>query len=140
MIEVVNIRNLPGYPSSIKLEEHQVYVGRANAYSGMKQSPLRNPYQHYSARELSISEFKTCFMRVVKGKRQGKIMDNNGTDQNASAGEICDELDRMRELIEKHGKLQIICWCKPLACHGDVIKDYLEGAHREKEAKASNKG
>lgn len=26
----------------------------------------------------------------------------------------------------KKGKI-LACWCKPAECHGDIIKEYLEG-------------
>jgi hypothetical protein len=30
------------------------------------------------------------------------------------------------ELYKEKGKLELVCWCNPLACHGDIIKEYLE--------------
>lgn len=40
---------------------------------------------------------------------------------------VCQELNRLKQkaLI---GDLVLACWCKPLSCHGDVIKQYLEWA------------
>lgn len=41
------------------------------------------------------------------------------------------ELERLLGLA-KTGPLALACYCKPLACHGDVIKRalaYLEGGH-----------
>ena len=36
------------------------------------------------------------------------------------------ELERREELNRKGG-LVLICWCAPSKCHGDVIKELLEG-------------
>lgn len=33
-----------------------------------------------------------------------------------------DELNRLTDLYEENGnKLDLVCWCAPKACHGDVI-------------------
>ena len=40
-------------------------------------------------------------------------------------GVVKAELLRLVELSKK-GDLVLVCWCKPLACHGDVIKDAVE--------------
>jgi len=40
-------------------------------------------------------------------------------------GVVKEELIRLAEL-SKEGDLTLICWCTPLPCHGDVIKDALE--------------
>jgi hypothetical protein len=39
--------------------------------------------------------------------------------------EILNELMRLMSLAME-GDLILICWCAPLACHGDVIKECLE--------------
>jgi hypothetical protein len=35
----------------------------------------------------------------------------------------------LRQLLRnaRHSDLNLVCWCAPQACHGDVIKQYLEG-------------
>ena len=35
------------------------------------------------------------------------------------------ELQRLIDLYEEHGKLTLVCWCAPLACHGDVISQAI---------------
>jgi len=29
------------------------------------------------------------------------------------------------------GKVTLICWCKPLACHGDFLRPYIEDIAKE---------
>ena len=38
------------------------------------------------------------------------------------------ELDRLFDLVQKQ-ELNLICWCAPKSCHGDIIKDYLIWRH-----------
>lgn len=39
--------------------------------------------------------------------------------------EAFDEINRLID-IAREGDLTLICWCAPKACHGDVIKEYIE--------------
>lgn len=41
-------------------------------------------------------------------------------------GEVFEELLRLLALEMKYGELALVCHCKPLACHGDVIIKALE--------------
>lgn len=36
------------------------------------------------------------------------------------------ELNRLKHLHKKQGKLNLFCWCVPKKCHAEIIKDYLE--------------
>jgi len=38
---------------------------------------------------------------------------------------VCDELRRLRRLLEQNGKLTLVCWCAPKLCHAEVIKEIL---------------
>lgn len=35
-------------------------------------------------------------------------------------------LDEIRKIEKKHKTCYLVCWCKPLPCHGDVIKEILD--------------
>ncbi len=35
------------------------------------------------------------------------------------------ELDRLRKLYKKHGKLRLFCWCAPKRCHAETIKQLI---------------
>ena len=37
------------------------------------------------------------------------------------------ELERIRQIYKKHGRLRLFCWCAPLRCHAETIRDYLTG-------------
>ena len=36
------------------------------------------------------------------------------------------ELNRLKEIHQKYGKLNLFCWCAPKKCHAETIKQYLE--------------
>jgi hypothetical protein len=38
------------------------------------------------------------------------------------------ELERLLQLSQA-GPLELVCWCAPLACHADVIREALLGMH-----------
>lgn len=38
---------------------------------------------------------------------------------------VCQELNRLKRLSES-GSVNLVCWCSPKSCHGDVIKNCLE--------------
>lgn len=36
------------------------------------------------------------------------------------------EIERIAELVRGGDDVVLLCWCAPLPCHGDVVKDYVE--------------
>lgn len=91
-----------------------VYIGRGSIFG--------NPYSHIPSsdknvimcdtREESINAYRTYFQDIIDGcgcknkrfKRQ------------------------LREMIVKlklGGEVNLVCYCKPKTCHGDIIKEYL---------------
>ena len=90
----------------IKIVNKKVYEGEGY-YIG-RPSVLGNPYRVSMGREKCIELYREWLRREwVKG------------------GDVKNELLRLVEL-SKEGDLVLICWCKPLACHGDVLKDAIE--------------
>jgi hypothetical protein len=41
-------------------------------------------------------------------------------------GEVYEELVRIGKLVKAGNNVDLVCWCKPLACHGDVVKSCVE--------------
>ena len=88
------------------------YIGRP--------SPLGNPFtskahgmgKRVDTVQESIAQFDAWL--------QAKIADRDQA--------VCDELDRLYVLAQQR-PLQLVCWCAPGPCHGDVIKRVLEEAH-----------
>ena len=46
-------------------------------------------------------------------------------DQVKARNEVFAELLKIKAMAER-GEVCLICWCKPLACHGDVVKACVE--------------
>lgn len=100
MILIKNLRkNTP-------LGPHDVYCGRFVKYRPeLGGSVLANPFRGPD-REENISRYRKHL-------------------QNATV-EMGQELVRLKEYHSIHGELGLACWCFPLPCHCDVIKEFLE--------------
>lgn len=99
---VVSVRKFGGYlnlQNAIK-EGTAVYIGRAMPRQGLKASPFGNPFRigYDGDREQVITLYRGWIAR------QPKLLE---------------------QLPELKGK-EIVCWCFPQACHGDVIVEMVE--------------
>ena len=105
-IMVVNIKHYgkPRHP-------WDVYIGRGSY--GMEESPLYNPFR--GDNETAVGKFRSYFTAAV-----------NEDSMDPSAVSIRAEIKRLLDLWQEHGRLVLVCWCKPKPCHGDVIKSHLE--------------
>lgn len=79
-----------------------LYIGRANSYAGLAQSPLANPFKakDFGGRGKTVPAYR----RWLWGRIQ--------------AGD--EAVLRLLETIDETTPL--VCWCKPGPCHGDVVK------------------
>lgn len=80
------------------------YVGRP--------SPLGNPYK------LHVGESRGSTLERYEKWLRGKIISRDPV--------VINELKRLREIHKIRGELYLGCYCSPEACHGDIIKKYLE--------------
>jgi len=87
------------------------YIGRANKYYNLARSPLANPFplSKYT-REQSIDAYRHWLWKQIQSGNRAVLA----------------ELDRLSAIWHKTGELVLVCWCAPLACHGDVVKACLE--------------
>ena len=117
MIRVVNI-----YHHRWLVGERRLYIGRPESWNRVRSlapklenlSILGNPnplsdYRNQALREESIKKYDAYFLTRVK--EPGKFR--------KSVGEIYH--------LHKAGESVIlVCFCKPLQCHGDIIKSFIE--------------
>jgi len=98
--------------------EQGEYIGRG--------SPLGNPFTHMkgtkarwivATREEAVARYRDWL--------RDQLLEKNPA--------IIAELRRLMELAEK-GDLNLKCFCAPKACHGDVIKEFLD-AYLERKKK-----
>lgn len=87
-----------------KKEKYDVYIGRPTKWG--------NPYTH-------IQDGKTLAKYVVEDRNAAV----NAYRDYITNGDGKHLLDDLHEL--KGGKI-LGCWCKPQACHGDVLLELLE--------------
>jgi hypothetical protein len=88
---------------NVKKEECDVYIGRA--MPGFAASTFRNIYR--SGKDGTRSEVIAAYRAYIIKRLEKEPL-------------LRAELEKMR------GK-RIGCWCKPRACHGDVLVEILEG-------------
>lgn len=92
--------------------EQDVYIGRG--------SPLGNPFTSIKNRQTKAKE--VCESREESVKKFDQYIFHEIQNNNRI---ICDELNRIY-LMAKKGDVNLVCFCKPKACHGDVIKKYID--------------
>lgn len=93
-----------------KKEKYDVYIGRPTKWG--------NPYTH-------IQDGKTLAKYVVEDRNAAV----NAYREYITNGDGKHLLDDLHEL--KGGKI-LGCWCKPQACHGDVLLELLEEYDKNK--------
>ena len=108
------------------------YSDRENNYPIYRPSILSNPYTHIkdkktlamfvvNTREEAIERYKGYFDRMYNGNRPFRYL-----------------IDEIYEKYKRGEDIYLECYCAPLPCHGDIIKDKLEKRlvrERIKEAK-----
>ena len=105
---------------------------KSNNYPIYRPCILSNPYTHIKdkktlamfvvrTREEAIERYDAYFDRMYKGNAPFKFI-----------------IDEIYEKYKNGEDIYLECYCKPLPCHGDIIKDKLEKRlvrERIKEAK-----
>lgn len=87
-----------------------VYIGRANSYAGLEQSPLANPFKVKAFGELSRADFGDRGQTLPHYKRW--------LWERIQAGDEV-VLDALKAI---NARTVLVCWCKPGPCHGEVVK------------------
>jgi len=92
----------------IKIENKRTYKG--DGYYIGRPCPLGNPFpvDAKTSRAKAISQYREWLKQ--------RLLGDNPT---AKAFRVL--VDHYRE----HGELTLICWCAPLQCHGEVIREFI---------------
>ena len=83
----------------LRKDKYDILIGRPSKWG--------NPYSH---KEGTLAEFKVSTRKEAIEKFEEYLLNNK---------------ELMESLHELKGKT-IACWCKPLPCHGDIIKKYVD--------------
>lgn len=100
----------------IKMQIQVVNGGRQGEYVG-RPSILGNPYSHKFGeqkyltltREEAITRYREWLIEQLQKQNSPQFK----------------ELLRLAQIVGKEGKLVLRCWCAPLPCHADVIRDLV---------------
>lgn len=99
MIRVLNKRNT----------DRGIYIGRP--------TPLGNPFTHLTygsaphrvnSRDEAVEMYRKWVVRELETNSEAKT-----------------QFDSLVAQV-RTGNLDMICWCAPLACHGDVLKEMIQ--------------
>lgn len=94
----------------------RIYVGRQSSMERIRKvvgddlidgSVLGNRFvmKTEADREKVIEEYRKWLWEQVKAR-----------------GEVWSELMKIGDLVRAGGEIELVCWCAPKACHGDVIR------------------
>jgi len=90
---------------------YQMYIGRGsvlgNPYTSKNLSKTKAIYQ-CATKEEALSNYRKYLLEKIKEKDK----------------DICDELNTIHTLAIKH-KIDLVCYCAPKKCHGDIIKEIV---------------
>lgn len=95
-----------------KPEPNDIYIGRG--------SPLGNPFTHLDLDNTKAQyrcETRDQAIENYEAYLTDKIKENDRR--------VCDELNRIY-LAACSGNVNLVCFCKPKSCHGDIIKRIVE--------------
>ena len=95
--------------------DHDVYIGRGSEFG--------NPFTHLDSkydstikvetRKEAIQRFKEYF-----DKKMNPIYDYE-------KGDLYNNMHELLDLAKKQD-INLVCYCKPQPCHGDIIKEWLD--------------
>ena len=92
-----------------KFKGEGVYIGRPSC--------LGNPYSHL---EKTIAAYK-----VGDREEAVDLYEVWLREQIRSNPEVRQEMLKLYNKWQDEGELNLVCWCSPKRCHGDVIKGFL---------------
>lgn len=110
--------------------KNDIYIGRGsilgNPYTHMKNTKARYMVE---SREVAVE----CYKRDLYNLLNDVIIENEQNLLNRIFKQrYLDELQRIKQLAEK-GDVNLVCFCSPKACHGDVIKEIVEQYIKEEK-------
>ena len=105
----INIANKKTHEPTI----YDIYIGRGSVL-GSNYTHLKNTKTKaeviVDTREEAITLYKDWLLYQIKVRDK----------------EVLTELANLVRLVEQRPILNLVCYCKPKACHGDVIKSVVE--------------
>jgi deoxycytidylate deaminase len=95
------------------------YIGRPRVGEVGSGSSLANPFKTsvhtVEAHTEVVKQYRTWLWSQIQAKSPA----------------VCAELNALLEAHKLGAEIKLACWCKPLPCHGDVVKACIEWAANE---------
>ena len=109
----------------ITVKDKHSYKG-AGEYIG-RPSVLGNQFSHLDG---TLAQFKVATRDEAVSRYHEWLQIHFKSDP-----AVRTELLRLVDIYERTGELVLICWCAPLACHGDILKTAIEHLVEFRKAK-----
>ena len=119
MIEVVNVKTCKDVGKS-----GDVYIGRKNF--NFSESKWANPFPMGDCVVNDEEEHfnrETCILRYTRYITNGEIVNVNGKTWRGDLAK--------QSLHELKNAKRLVCYCKPLNCHGDVLKKLISSMQNQ---------
>lgn len=99
------------------LGKDKIYIGRKNESYHLNSSVLGNPFTigKDGDRKEVVEKYRKWLWKEIQEK-----------------GEVYQELVKIGKQVKEGNEIKLVCWCKPLDCHGDVVKKCIEWMMKEK--------
>ena len=110
MISIKNLRHgQPSEPFDIKVDRSSI---------------LGNPYRMSKEWERAAvcCKYERYFNAMVNEDIEFLLQNNFDISK---IKKFKSELDKLSKLFKKFGQLSLWCWCAPLQCHAETIRNYL---------------
>lgn len=109
MIKVVNKKTYIEQGNPYENKQITFYIGRPSIFG--------NPYSHLFN---TLAEYKVDTREQAIEKYREYFYNRFRTDD-----QFKKEVMHLIHTYIYHENLILICWCSPLSCHGDIIKDFI---------------
>jgi len=90
------------------------YIGRPSIFGNPFSIADKNDLEE---RKEVINQYRKYLGILLRDNETARLLRDNKMAQ-----------DKIRQLVglAQKGDLNLVCWCAPLACHGDVLKECIE--------------
>lgn len=95
-----------------KVTDRDFFIGRG--------SPLGNPYSHLSGPTLAEYKCKTRH-EAVEGYKLWLTANILLADKR-----VCEAMKQISKMAKEPEGVNLVCYCSPAECHGEVIKLFIE--------------
>lgn len=92
--------------------DYDYYIGRP--------SPLGNPYTHLKTSRAAEFVVPTRNEAIESYEKYFYDKIESGDEEFMGA------LQEIIDIYKNYGLVNLVCFCKPLSCHGDYIKKYID--------------